>query len=98
MYKSKKNIMCHNQKVLIKTGEELSKEGFEIRKDGVYKDTKMYLNESDLQYLGWKMKIEFKDSTYYGNNEYMGFSLSAVNGYEIDMCNIESIMFKYVQK
>lgn len=87
----------YGKKVRLKTKEELINEGYEVRNDGVFKDTTMFLNESDLQYLGWKMKIEYKDSIYYNDNKYKGFSLSVLNGYEVDMYNIEPCMFKYIE-
>lgn len=86
----------YGRKVKLKTREELIDEGYDVKNEGVFKNNTMFLNESDLNYLGWEMKIEYKDSIYYNDDKYKGFSLSALNGYEIDMYNIESCMFKYI--
>lgn len=88
--------MYYGKKVMIKTGEELISEGYDVRQDGVYRDNKMYLNESDLQYLGWDMEIEYKESIHHSNEAYKGFSLTTPMGYEVDMYSIDPCMFKCI--
>lgn len=88
--------MYKNNKVLIKTKEELISEGFEVRSDGVYKGNNLYLNKSDLNYLGWEMMIVYKESEHYRDKKYTGFALRCELGYEIDMYNIDHCVFKKI--
>lgn len=88
--------MCEGDKVLIKTKEELISGGFDVRSDGVHKNNNLYLNKSDLQYLGWKMIIVYKESEHYKNKRYTGFALRCELGYEIDMYNVDPCIFKKI--
>lgn len=94
------NTLGYGQKVTIKTREELVEEGYSVTDNGVFKDGKMYLNKSDLEYLGWNMQVEFKDSEYYGNRKLKGYSLivAGFGFFELDMCNVEPCMFKAVKE
>lgn len=97
--KSRKNkILKYGQKVIIKTKETLVEEGYDVTEEGVFKDGKMYLNKSGLEYLGWKMQVEFKDSEHYENENLKGYSLIVADfGFcEIDMCNVETCMFEVI--
>lgn len=43
----------YGRKVKLKTREELIDEGYDVKNEGVFKNNTMFLNESDLNYLGW---------------------------------------------
>lgn len=87
-----------NKTVQIKTKEELIKEGFDVKPNGVFKGNKMYLNQSDLNYLGLEMKIVYKESDYHKKEEFKGFSLRCILSNDIEMYNIEDCMFRWLDK
>lgn len=89
----------YGDRVKIKNKEDLIKDGFDICEDGVYKNGKMYMNKYDMNFLGLIMEVEYKDSDYYKNHKYRGYSLKIANfdSSEIDMYNIHPEVFYLIK-
>lgn len=89
----------YRDKVKIKNKEDLMGDGFDVCDDGVYKNGKMYMNKSDMNFLGLIMEVEYKDSDYYKNYKYRGYSLKIADfdSSEVEMYNIHPEMF-YLEK
>lgn len=58
---------------------------FDVGSDGVRKNNNLYLNESDLNYLGWEMIVVYKESEHHRNKRYTGFALRCELCHEINI-------------